>query len=429
MGDTYIPSDWNGESYCCYSVMWPNSFEWRAVLNGLIDWGGTGFYYNEQTGNVIEAITAIRATWEYNFNNEEVIMACNETGNAILERIAAALESGVNMSGCCGGIEGVNGGSSGSGMEPAIPSDVEDSEESHEGPPPTGYDSWEEFDSLKCDWANYILDQMVVDVATMGAVQVLTQSGAGLAAILIPLFVTPVGWVILLQIAIIMIAAAATSGFYGFISTHLETYRNDYLCALISGDSVANSISNFGAMVDEKIAIDGNFNALTGYWASDILRSLASVDSVNRLYQKQSFTPPSGDCSSCEPEDLFFIDLVGGLPCGSVIAGNLLTSGTLESSTIDVFGAIRQIIILTSTGEPQDNYLRIDSVISNSGATGYQLDVYDDSLSLIDNVTHGTLEEFDGYEVPSGCRQFHLFDSGDDTSSFVVEFSFSETPF
>ena len=119
---------------------------------------------------------------------------------------------------------------------------------------------------------------------------------------------------------------------------------------------------------------------------------------------------------------------MGGLPAGTLTDGNMLTSGTIESATIDVFGAVRQLIICTSTGEPQDNYFRIDNVISDSGSVGYVLDVYDDSLTLIDHIETSTLSTLEGYES-EGTRQFHIFDAGDDTSSFIIEFSWSTSPF
>lgn len=250
------------------------------------------------------------------FNNLGSYQMCNE----YLQRIALALEGMEAMNNCCGGIEGVAGGSAGGGMEPAPPSDTEDTPESHEGPPPVGYASWEEFDQLKCDWANYIVDQMGNDILTMAAITVGTQSATALAAILVPLLVTPVGWVIILEIAVVMLAATLTVGFYTWVHDNLTENRDGYLCALFSGSNVGDSISNFATMVDEKIGTDPNFNALTGYWASSILKSLASIDSVNRMYQAQSFVPPTGDCSMCVGDGIWSINTLICTP--TVVSGS-----------------------------------------------------------------------------------------------------------
>lgn len=297
MGDVVIPDDWDGE-YCCYSVRWPNSFRWLAVLNGLIDLAGSGYYWNEETGDVTETIEIVRETFDYNFKNYGVIMACtDDIANALLEIANALREQSTNS--CCGGIGGTNGGSGGAGMEPTTPSETVDDEDSHEGPPPDGYDSWEEFDELKCNWATYVVNQMIVDVATMSVVTIGTSSATGLATILVTLLVTPVGWVILLEIAVIMIAATLEAGFYSWITSNLEDNFNDYVCALVEGTTVDGSISSFVDTANTLIDDDTNFNSLTGYWAKQILKGLASIDSINRLYERQPFEPPSAECD-CE---------------------------------------------------------------------------------------------------------------------------------
>jgi hypothetical protein len=294
MGEVLIPDDWDGEDYCCYAVMWPNSRDWKAILNGLIDEAGTGFYYNEATGNVTEAALAIKRTWEYNFKNEEVIMSCNDTIAEALLAIAQSLASGSSGSSGCGCVPGATGGSAGTGMIDNPPSETVDTPEAHAGDPPSGYSDWEQFDSLKCDWANYIYNQIITDVATMALVG--ATGVTGLVAILVPLLTNPVGWSILLTLATTMIAAAAESAFYGWISTHLDTYKDDYICAMIGGTNVESSISGFNSRVDANISDDDNFNTLTGYWASSILKGLATVASFNRMYEKQSLTVPEAEC-------------------------------------------------------------------------------------------------------------------------------------
>jgi hypothetical protein len=300
-------------------------------------------------------------------------MACNE----LLERIAVALESGVGMSGCCGGIEGVSGGSSGTGMENAPPSTTEDTEESHSGPPPTGFASWEEFDEEKCNWATYIVEQMMVDVLTMGSVNVGVQSATALAGVLVTLLVTPVGWVILLEIAVIMIAATLTVGFYSLIHTHLETYKDEYICSLLNGTSTDASITNFSSAVDVQISDDSAFNALTGYWAGSILKSLNTVDSVNRMYDKQAFIPPTADCSACLGDILAYVDAVPCAPITDPSAGHFFEGMPVEVQACEgnFFGDIRAGMVFVSN--PAASTIdRKFTLISNSGIATLYLQPY-----------------------------------------------------
>lgn len=298
MAGAKIPEDWDGISWKCWCVQWPDSRDWLAILAGFITTPRLGRYWDADTGTITEVQQTGDEIWFKNTPLEEVIMSCSDdVANALLQ-IAASLQ---NMaSGGCGCIPGVSGGSSGSGMVPDVPSDTIDTAEAHEGDPPPGYASWEEFDDLKCRWGHKIMDDMITDVATMTLIDIGAATISGLAIILVPLLVNPVSWTVILGIATLMVSAAATSGFYGFMSTHLEAYYDNYLCALLAGDNVDDSISNFAERVDANMEADGNFNSLTGYWAGGILKGLASIDSVNRMYEKQALTPPEAECDCSE---------------------------------------------------------------------------------------------------------------------------------
>lgn len=51
---TIIPSDWDGESWACYRITWPNSPQWIAVLRGLIVAMAYGRTWDERTGVVVD---------------------------------------------------------------------------------------------------------------------------------------------------------------------------------------------------------------------------------------------------------------------------------------------------------------------------------------------------------------------------------------
>lgn len=47
-----IPSDWDGESWECFQIQWPNSPEWLAVLRGLVTLPMRGRNWDENSGTI-----------------------------------------------------------------------------------------------------------------------------------------------------------------------------------------------------------------------------------------------------------------------------------------------------------------------------------------------------------------------------------------
>lgn len=300
-----------------------------------------------------------------------------------------------------------------------------------EGDPPPGYGTWEEYDEDKCKRIKHYLDQFIASLRNFaGLVDMgITFTSAFVAELI--MFTVPYINLISMIDALGRLFTIGLSNYakFGDIADYLEDNMEEMICDMMEDSTTEEMNGTVGAIINDAIAALGLFNPTVEGLLQAVAMGMTGNSTLGSIIS--STTVPDGyeefDCP-CEGEDLFFIDLVGGLPCGVVIAGDLLTAGNIESSTIDVFGAIRQLIICTSTGEPQDNYFRIDNVLSNSGASGYSLRVYDDSLTLIDSIDETTLEDLEGYESP-GCRQFHLYDSGDDASTFVISFSWSETAF
>lgn len=343
-------------------------------------------------------------------NNLGAYQMCND----ILQDIANSLRGITTMNGCCGSIEGVNGGSAGSGMEDAPPSDTDASEGAHSGPPPTGYDTWEEFDSLRCDWATYIYGQIRADVATMALVEIGTIGATGLAGILVPLLIEPVGWVILLSIATTMIAAALEAGFYGLIDTHLTTYNDSYICAMLTGDNVSDSVSNFASAVDSNVADDGSFNSLTGYWAKSILKGLGNVGSFNRMFEKQSLTVPSVDCPCDVVADC--LDVTNGIDITTEAAEGY--DGVLHVTTAGDGGGVGcsgTAYIRIECPCPVDVHISPNSAGSNTSGclTFYVYDVMDSSVQFSNNV-------WTDQSIPSGGGLYVFTDSAETYDIFFT---------
>jgi len=50
-----IPDDWDGETYCCHIVEWPDSPAWRTILAGLLLNPTSGRFWDGDTGIIIDA--------------------------------------------------------------------------------------------------------------------------------------------------------------------------------------------------------------------------------------------------------------------------------------------------------------------------------------------------------------------------------------
>lgn len=55
MPQSPIPSDWDGVSWCCHVIEWPDSPEWLYILSGLLLSPTQGRYWDASTGSIIGA--------------------------------------------------------------------------------------------------------------------------------------------------------------------------------------------------------------------------------------------------------------------------------------------------------------------------------------------------------------------------------------
>lgn len=67
-----IPEDWDGESWACYQIQWPESVAYRGLLMGFLSYLTRGRTYDEETGN-IKAAQAIG--WDI-FNHNLDLIPC-----------------------------------------------------------------------------------------------------------------------------------------------------------------------------------------------------------------------------------------------------------------------------------------------------------------------------------------------------------------
>ncbi|HEU0068375.1 MAG TPA: hypothetical protein VFQ26_03840, partial [Nitrospiraceae bacterium] len=348
MGDVFIPDDWDGVSYCCYAVQWPDSFLWRSVLNGLIDLGGTGWYYNEQTGSVISARDAIRATWEYNFKNEVVIMACGETTNGVLEGILAALQNIANGSGDCGCGSGSGGaGSAPVPIDPWLPTEGQ--------PYPPEFESQEEFNGYKCFAAAKTVEQLIEDIQTISAIQLVGLTIATMAPLIVASILTPVPFDDVLTVAAtILIGGLELTALYQF-SSDIFDVKDDLICELFNTSNAEDAFDTLIAYLND-VNNSASYSSLLKLAVAEFIDAFVQPDLTNRIYQERSTWQLEHDCSGC----FGLIWSINTLICTPTQVSGVFNNGEeveLESCVGNYFGTDRAGI--NSGAQPEEELERI----------------------------------------------------------------------
>jgi len=295
MGDAVIPSDWEGE-YCCYSIQWPNSPQWLAVLRGVLVSASRGRHWRETTGSIIEAQEVIKFTLDHNLLLERCIVSCSDGG---LSEIAAALRILANAQ-CCGDgpISGRGSGGASGEMPPLL--DIVEGDPLVDGPP-EGFEDWEDFFNQKCGVANNILGQFE---NSLEAISVISLGTLGLDALA---FTLSIAITLTVPPATIIAIAAFLIGAYGamIISTLLSIIsenNEDLVCELFNGTSPETSLDNFhtalGVLIDAVVS-----GPVQNVACKQVAHYFINNSVVNPLYEKD-LTKVWGtqDCSSCNEE-------------------------------------------------------------------------------------------------------------------------------
>lgn len=78
-----IPDDWDGETWCRWSVCWPDSELWKGLLLGFITSPQRGRLWDEKTGSIKATQEIGRQIFDNNFPLECVIMSCGDATELI----------------------------------------------------------------------------------------------------------------------------------------------------------------------------------------------------------------------------------------------------------------------------------------------------------------------------------------------------------
>lgn len=272
------------------------------VENGTVELPG-----GEELANIVTELEELGTIWETRSLAETVAQNTNFSDLvAAIEALQLQCETIVNTTNLNQTISCGGSGSGGAGTYPADPSDQTTTPEDEAGDPPPGFPSWAAFRQYQCDTAYLIINQMITDIAAGGLLAAGAASVAALAPIMVAVLLTPIGWLEIIVIAGLFITLFVAGVSIASLSTLLEVNKDEFVCALLSGTDVNSSISEFASLCDSKVQADETLGALPAFLQSQVaqaIKSFATIDSINRLYEKTPLPPPGGnDCSGCDPE-------------------------------------------------------------------------------------------------------------------------------
>lgn len=316
MGQAVIPDDWTNE-YCAYSVCWPNSPQWLAVLRGVLVLPASGRFWDETTGVITEAQAVIRETFDHNLHLQEVLMSCNDATATALNNIAnAIIQSNQSVAltilsqgnACCEQtIINQNGGVQGStpqADDPETEVPIYGTQPPIGVPPgeyPEGYDSLEEYELDKCQVANLIVDGLIGSLRNLALITF--TNIAGLAGLIV---VAIVGLIAFPPAAIPMMVgfllmAVGVFGALDSVADDIEANREQWVCAMFFNDNVTTVISVIADLIDTLIAsipiTEPRAAAVKG-----IILLLLNSDTLNQLFRQTAHVNyPDADCSECGP--------------------------------------------------------------------------------------------------------------------------------
>jgi len=317
-----IPNDWDGETFCRYMVCWPDSTLWRAILLGQLTEPGRGWFWDANTGHLLDTLTAFRSTMDENISLRGVVMACNDDQFtdllAALGQITAAITAQQHictMYCSCGG-----GGGGGGGWRP-----TPELGQPGEDPPP-GYD-WPEdefgepalpgspaYQNRLCKVANMVHEANALLLDKIAASEFWTWTAEIFGDLVLDLMSAAIGyivgevttaipWVDGIVGAIIgwnnkILEAALGETDIPALVQALQTYETDLVCALYENNNAWDGYNAYvQVLVDNGLSV-GNQAVINAVFVPQL---------VNVVYYQNSDNPEL---------EAALVDYVGPVDCG-----------------------------------------------------------------------------------------------------------------
>lgn len=289
-----IPWDWDGESWKCWAIEWPDSPLWRAILEGFITTPMRGWFWDERTGNVTEVQLIGIEIDNRNHPHEEVLMACNEETTTILQGILDQLTALVNKP-CCPAT-GTGTGSRGAGGSAAAPNPYDDGGEPGDFPP--GFEDRDEWKSHQCDMAEDILNALKADLLGLSGLSYAAATPTGMVGLLIGILLTPIPFDDLIALLGFLIYTGYNYSLLATMATQIEASQDELRCILYSAGSVETAQSDLMAELTE--IADAAFTLEADkVWVMETIGFMVPTDSLNRLFADVPTISQGADCSGC----------------------------------------------------------------------------------------------------------------------------------
>lgn len=305
MSGAMIPSDWDGETWKCYSVEWPNSEEWYAILYGFITTPKQGRFWDGQTGSIVAVQETGNEIWDRNYPDlEESLMSCSEDFLALLasqNNLLAEMVQALNrQADCCstgGAATGGLGGSRGTGTVDVSPINYDES--NNPDTPPPGFDSWSEYRSHKCNMATQIVRELARDLLNASLIELASVGISALSGILVVTFVSPIPFDGLLTIATAIIVGGIIGSYLATISEDITSVETNLVCQLYTAETASEAETKLEAALADIIENSGIGSTFWPY-LKQMVNAMITIASMNRLFVNVP-TSETGDCTSCEP--------------------------------------------------------------------------------------------------------------------------------
>lgn len=288
-----IPEDWDGETWKCWAVEWPDSITWNAYLRGFLNEPSVGRFWDERTGSVVGAQAIGREIYDRNRNLEEVIMSCNDTSIGVLEGILAAIQAIADKP-CC--PSGTTSGSRGSGTSAQPQNPYDDGGEPSDFPP--GFEDRADWKSHQCDMAEDILNALKADLLGLSGLSYAASTPTGMVGLLIGILLTPIPFDDLIALLGFLIYTGYNYSLLATMATQIEGSQDELRCILYSAGSVEAAQSDFLAQLTE--IADAAFTLEADkVWVMETIGFMVPTDSLNRLFMDIPTISQGADCSEC----------------------------------------------------------------------------------------------------------------------------------
>jgi len=291
MPRTPIPNDWDGVSWCCSVVEWPDSPLYRAIFVGLLTTPTRGRFWDERTGSILD-VQAIGEEIENRNFSEECQMGCMEDLVNAVNTLALSLTSSIANSGNCGCA-----GTGGAGIfENPASSFIDDGSNL-----PDGYGDRVEYLSAKCKLANYILDRWVVDLTNIRQINVAGMTSEVLAIVLGGLLLLSVPFALIIGLvgALLALVAISIDAFVDALDELIAWVEGLDVCLLYSAVSAIEAKQNlFDALDAQTFTNDALTKELGEYFIN--------FNTLNILFDEMPATinidqiPETRPCTGCD---------------------------------------------------------------------------------------------------------------------------------